>query len=142
MEQRQGEQRVKRGDKGALSLVYCNQSDRQPSPRHKPGAPRQIPPLRICFDRQELSILLNLYGRNVSQGLWHDYAMDFLKDKALFSIYKRNSQQPVVVIEKTPKTARKQGQYKVVGQQGRLLKRGHRLCQVVRVLDPGFMVVK
>ena len=68
--------------------------------------------------------------------------MDFLKEKALFSIYKRNSQQPVFVIEKDPGFARKQGQFRVIGHQGRLLKRGRNLSLVVRVLDPGFMVIK
>ena len=81
-----------------LTLVHCSETgDGHQHKSHKPA-----PPLRVCFNRQELAILLNLYGRNVSLGEWHDYAMDFLRDRALFSIYKRNSQQPVFVIEKDP----------------------------------------
>jgi len=86
--------------------------------------------------------LLNLYGRNVSLGHWHDYAMDFLRDRALFSIFRRNSQLADFVIEKNPKLAQRQGQYRVIEQQGRVLKRGGNLSQVVRVIDPGFMVVR
>jgi len=122
---------------GALSLVHCHETTTGYPKGHK-----QIPPPRVCFTRQELTILLNLYGRNVSSGHWHDYAMDFLKDRALFSIFKRNSQQADFVIEKNPKFARKQGQFRVIGQQGRLLKRGASLSLVVRVLDPGLMVIK
>ncbi len=140
MEQRRGQQGS--GGAGGLLLVHCSENAGARPSGHKQSGHKQSGPLRVCFDRQELTILLNLYGRNVSSGHWHDYAMDFLKDRALFSIYKRNSAQPVAVIEKNPKTAQRQGQYRIVGQQGRVLKRGHRLCQVVRVLDPGFMVVK
>ncbi len=137
MEQRQGPERRGAGETGGISLVYCSETNGAPPRGHKQRAPAHV-----CFNRQELTILLNLYGRNVSAGQWHDYAMDFLRDRALFSIYKRNSQQPVIVVEKNPKMARKQGQYRVIGQQGRMLKRGRDLSLVVRVLDPGFMVVK
>ncbi len=137
MGQRQGVEGATGTLSGALSLVYCSETVSA-----RPKGHKQNPPSRVCFTRQELTILLNLYGRNVSSGHWHDYAMDFLKDRALFSIFKRNSQQADFVIEKNPKFARKQGQFRVVGQQGRLLKRGANLSQVVRVLDPGLMVIE
>lgn len=68
--------------------------------------------------------------------------MDFLKDRALFSVYQRNSERPMFVIEKNPKLRNKQGQYLVTNQQGRVLKRGQDLAQVLRVLDPQFVVIK
>ncbi len=120
-----------------LSLVHCSKTGDGPFKGHK-----QASPLRVCFDREELTTLLNLYGRNVSSGEWRDYALDFLSERALFSIYRHNSEQPVFVIEKNPKLARKQGQYRVIGHQGRVLRRGCSLSRVVRVLDPGFMLVK
>ena len=42
-------------------------------------------PAQVAFDRQELSAILNVYGQMVSKGDWKDYAMDFLRDKAVFS---------------------------------------------------------
>ncbi len=99
-------------------------------------------PERISFSREELTSLLNLYGRNVSNGVWCDYAMDFLYDRAVFSIYRANSAHALYTIEKKPKLRNKQGQYQVLNRQGRVLKRGHQLVQVLRVLDPGFAVVK
>lgn len=99
-------------------------------------------PERVSFDRGELQSLLNMYGRNVSAGLWCDYAMDFLHDRALFSIYRANSSHPIYVVEKNPKLRRKQGQYLVTGQQGRILKRGQVLDQVLRVLNSDFVVIK
>jgi hypothetical protein len=89
----------------------------------------------VAFDRKELTTILNLYGRKVVEGEWRDYAIDFLRERALFSIYKRSSERPVYVIEKNPKLRDKQGQYMVLSQEGRVLKRGHELSQVLRVLE-------
>ena len=89
----------------------------------------------VSFDRRELNTILNLYGRKVAEGEWRDYAMDFLRDRALFSIYKRSSERPLYVIEKNPKLRNRQGQYIVLSQEGRVLKRGHELATVLRVLE-------
>lgn len=96
----------------------------------------------VSFSRFELTAILNLYGRKVSQGDWHDYAMDFLRERALFSVYRRNSEHPVYVIEKNPRLRQRQGQYIVMSQDGRVLKRGHDLDAVLRVLEPLLALVK
>ena len=87
-------------------------------------------------------MLLNVYGRKVASGEWRDYAMDMLKDRAVFSIYRRTSEQPQFIIEKNPKLRNRQGQYTVINAQGRVLRRGHDLSKVLRVLEPGLVVVK
>ena len=89
----------------------------------------------VTFDRKELSTILNVYGRKVASGEWRDYAIDFLRERALFSIYKRSSERPIYVVEKNPKLRSKQGQYMVLSQEGRVLKRGHELSTVLRVLE-------
>lgn len=91
-------------------------------------------PKSISFDRQELSQILNLYGRHVASGEWRDYAMDFGKDAATFMVFRKASEQPLYRIVKTPDLARKQGQYAVVAHGGLVLKRGQDLAQVLRVL--------
>jgi hypothetical protein len=88
----------------------------------------------VAFDRHELSQILNLYGRYVASGEWKDYAMDFTRDKAVFSVFHRAAEQPLYRIVKDPSLARKQGQYAVVAQGGLILKRGHELAQVLAVL--------
>ena len=98
-----------------------------------PQPPRQKP--YVSFDRRELTTILNLYGRKVVAGDWRDYAIDFLKDRALFSVYKHASERPLFVIEKNPKLRARQGQYMVTTQEGRVLKRGHELDTVLRVLE-------
>src|SRR6201984_929598 len=79
------------------------------------GRPTASPlPNRVTFNRFELNRILNLYGRMVADGEWRDYAIDFLKDRAVFSVYRRASEVPIYRIEKDPRLVRKQGMYSVV----------------------------
>ncbi|MDQ0304297.1 DUF2794 domain-containing protein [Ancylobacter polymorphus] len=90
---------------------------------------------RVTFDRRELDRILDLYGRMVALGEWRDYAIDFTRDKAVFSIFRRATEVPIYRIEKDPRLARKQGAYTVVSQTGLILKRGHELARVIAVLE-------
>lgn len=101
----------------------------------------KAPPI-VSFNRAELGILLNVYGRKVASGEWRDYAMDMLRDRALFSIYRRSSERPQFVVEKNPKFRNKQGQWAVTNFEGRVLKRGQDLSTVLKVLEPKFVVIK
>lgn len=92
-------------------------------------------PSIVRFDRQELSAILNVYGRNVSAGLWRDYAIDLLRDRAVFSVFRKSTEFPLYRIEKVPKLARKQGAYSVIAAGGLILKRGSDLNRVISVLD-------
>ncbi|MCZ7487411.1 DUF2794 domain-containing protein [Rhizobium rhizogenes] len=92
-------------------------------------------PLPVTFHRRELDAILRIYGRMVGEGEWRDYAIDHLKEKAVFSVFKRSGEMPLYRIEKNPKLAAKQGAYCVVNTDGRILKRGHELPQVLRVFD-------
>lgn len=87
------------------------------------------------FDRHELRALMNVYGQQVARCEWRDYAMDFLPDQAVFSVFKRANEMPVFRLEKTPKQARLQGQYVLRGSMGQALKRGHDLGRVLRFFD-------
>jgi hypothetical protein len=114
--------------------------DFSPARGHAPGS--STARTAVSFDRQELRSILNLYGRKVAAGEWRDYAMDFLRERALFSIYRRNSERPLYIIEKNPRLRGRQGQYMVLSQDGRILKRGHDLDAVLRVLEPRLALVK
>ncbi|BAQ46273.1 MULTISPECIES: DUF2794 domain-containing protein [Methylobacterium] len=102
--------------------------------------PRAVPP-QVSFHRDELRIILNLYGRMVAEGEWRDYTMDFNREKAVFAIHRRTSERPLYRIEKDPRLARRQGAYAVIAETGRILKRGHDLAQVLRVLEKPLRVV-
>ena len=90
---------------------------------------------RVTFNRLELNRILNLYGRMVADGEWRDYAIDFLKDRAVFSVFRRASEMPIYRIEKDPRLARKQGMYSVISPTGLILRRGHELERVLLVID-------
>src|SRR5512136_341883 len=96
---------------------------------------------RVSFDRRELNLLFNLYGAKVAAGEWRDYALDFTPARAVFSIFRRSSEAPLYRIEKNPELARKQGAYAVVSASGLVMKRGHDLSRVLRVLDRGLKLV-
>ncbi|NNH58724.1 DUF2794 domain-containing protein [Rhizobium laguerreae] len=92
-------------------------------------------PLPVTFQRRELDAILWIYGRMVGDGDWRDYAIDHLKDRAVFSVFKRSGEMPLFRIEKNPKLAAKQGAYSVINTNGTILKRGHELNQVLKVFD-------
>ena len=98
-----------------------------------PG-PRPAPE-QVAFDRTELGTILGLYGRMVAAGEWRDYAMSFLRDRAVFSVFRRATEHPLYRIEKIPALRNRQGQYAVLGMDGRMLKRGHDLVPVLAVLE-------
>ena len=98
-------------------------------------------PAQVSFDRKELNAILNIYSFMVAGGDWRDYAIDHLKDRAVFSVYRRASERPLFQIEKTPKLARRQGAYAVLSEQGIILKRGHELAQVLKVFDKSLRLV-
>jgi hypothetical protein len=87
------------------------------------------------FERRELDRLLQLYGRMVAAGQWRDYAIDGLKDAAVFSVFRRASESPLYRIEKRPSLAKRQGAWAVIGEGGLILRRGHELEQVLRFFE-------
>jgi hypothetical protein len=108
-------------------IVYIVTSNNAPPSANQPS--------QIAFNRRELDVILNVYGRMVADGEWRDYAIDMLKDRAVFSVFRRAAEVPLYTIEKDPKMARRQGAYKVVAASGQILKRGHDLKQVLKVFD-------
>ena len=96
----------------------------------------------IAFDRRELSQILDIYGRKVASGEWRDYAIDTLREKAVFSVFRHASETPLYRIEKAPKLSRRQGAYSVIAATGLILKRGSDLGRVLRALDRGLRLVE
>lgn len=89
----------------------------------------------VSFQRPEFALILSVYGRMVAAGEWRDYSISALKDVAVFSVFRRTAEHPLYRIEKRPKLRNKQGEYCVVGMDGQILKRGHDLKTVLRVLE-------
>ncbi|MFZ7089745.1 DUF2794 domain-containing protein [Primorskyibacter sp. 2E233] len=98
-----------------------------------PGSP--TPEQGVMFHRTELNVILSLYGRMVAAGEWRDYGISTLRDVAVFSVFRRTAENPLYKIEKRPKLRNRQGEYAVIGMDGQVLKRGHDLRTVLRVLE-------
>jgi len=90
----------------------------------------------VSFTRTELNQILRVYGFQVAAGEWRDYAIDMMREQAVFSVFRHTSDVPLYRIEKNPKLARRQGAFSVVAASGHILKRGRDLGQVLRVLEP------
>lgn len=103
----------------------------QPPSRFSAG-PAQMP---VAFNRQEMSLILSVYGRMVAAGEWRDYGISNLRDVAVFSIFRRTAEHPIYRVEKHPRLRQRQGMYSVLGMDGRILKRGQDLRTVLRVLE-------
>ena len=58
---------------------------------------------KTAFDRRELGLILSVYGRMVAAGEWRDYGLSFLRDVAVFSVFRRTAEYPLYRIEKRPR---------------------------------------
>lgn len=87
-------------------------------------------------------MILWIYGRMVGEGEWKDYALDHMRDVAVFSVFKRSGEMPLFQIIKNPKLSSKQGAFSVVNTAGKVLKRGHDLKQVLKVFDKALKLVE
>ncbi|WP_366523167.1 DUF2794 domain-containing protein [uncultured Tateyamaria sp.] len=94
-----------------------------------------MPSPQVAFHRTELAVILSLYGRMVAAGEWRDYGISCLREVAVFSVFRRTAETPLYRIEKRPKLRGRQGMYAVIGIGGQILRRGHDLKTVLRVLE-------
>jgi Protein of unknown function (DUF2794) len=109
------------------------------SPARRNPAP--VVPIQVTFSQRELKRILDLYGRMVAAGEWRDYAIDFFKDRAVFSVFRRACEVPLYRIEKHPKLARRQGAYSVISATGLIVRRGPELERVLRAIDRSLSLV-
>jgi len=103
---------------------------------------RERAELPVTFNRRELDMILRIYGTMVAAGEWRDYAIDHLKDRAVFSVFRRTSEVPLYQVVKTPALALRQGAFSVVSAGGQILKRGHELQRVLSVFDKSLKLVR
>ncbi len=90
---------------------------------------------QVGFEREELTRILDLYGRMVAAGNWRDYAIDLGRDAAIFSAFRRTAERPEYRIVKDPSLRNKQGMWALIGEGGAVLKRGHELVPVLAPVE-------
>ena len=94
---------------------------------------------QVAFERPELMRILDLYGRMVAAGHWKDYAIDFGREAAIFSAFRRTAERPEFRIEKRPALRHRQGMWALVGEHGAVLKRGQDLGPVLAPVERKLM---
>ena len=94
---------------------------------------------QVGFERAELSRIVDLYGRMVAAGMWKDYAIEFGKEAAVFSAFRRAAERPEFRIEKRPALRNRQGMWALIGENGVVLKRGQELNPVLAPIERRLM---
>ena len=89
----------------------------------------------VSFDKNELSKILNIYGKMVALGEWRDYGISILNDFSIFSIYQHSSEYPIYKVKKMPKNTYKREVFSVIAMDGKILKRSNDLSTVLKPLE-------
>ena len=55
---------------------------------------------KVFFSKSELTSILSLYSKQVSKGLWKDYALDNHSETAIFSVFRHTHDKPIYQIMK------------------------------------------
>ena len=55
---------------------------------------------KVFFSKPELTSILSLYSKQVSKGLWKDYALDNQNETAIFSVFRHTHDKPIYQIIK------------------------------------------
>ena len=84
------------------------------------------------FSKEELNLILSLYGKGVSSGQWKDYAIDSSRDETIFSIYRHASEMPIFKITKNHMGKRVDERWTIKSTSGEILKRNKNLNHLLR----------
>jgi len=95
----------------------------------------------VFFDRDDLNHLLGAYSRQVTRGVWRDYAIDHRSNMAIFSIFRRSQEQPVFTVTKVMLRGDKEPNY-VLLSRNRQIKSSRDLAQIIAVLQRQLTVVE
>ena len=58
---------------------------------------------KVSFSKNDLNLIISIYSKNVSNGIWKDYSINFEKNYAEFSIYRHSYAFPEFSIVKNKK---------------------------------------
>ena len=75
----------------------------------------------LFFNKKELQLILNLYGRMVSNGEWKDYGLSISKNEVSFNVYRRTSENPEYKISKNLKTKNENEKYLVKNSDNKVI---------------------
>jgi len=85
----------------------------------------------IFFIKKELQIILNLYGKMVSNGTWKDYGVSIGPREISFDIYLRASEKPIYKILKNLKPKNFNEKFFIKDKHGNILEKSSNLLSLI-----------
>tara|TARA_Y100001960_G_C13878686_1_gene450356 strand:- start:48 stop:389 length:342 start_codon:yes stop_codon:yes gene_type:complete len=85
----------------------------------------------VFFDKNELKLILNLYGKMVSGGEWKDYGLSISKKEVSFNVYKRFSEYPIYKISKNLNPKNKNEKYFIRDISNNIIKSSENLGSLI-----------
>ena len=83
------------------------------------------------FIKKELTTILNLYAKMVSNGSWKDYSFSTGSREVSFDVYQRTSEKPFLRILKNLKPNYYNEKYLIKDKNGNILKKSENLNQLI-----------
>jgi len=107
--------------------------------KSRSGKPSNTVKGLVRFSKVELRTIMSVYSRNIAAGIWRDYGLSCLADRAVFSVYRNTSGRPLYLIEKLCSRRDRSSLYCIKDQTGQIIKQGESLARLIEVLVPNRM---
>ena len=82
---------------------------------------------KYFFEKYELKIILDLYGKMVSEGSWKDYGLNISSKQVGFSVFKNSAECAMYKICKNFKPLNKNLKYLIIDSRETILKNSYNL---------------
>ncbi len=96
----------------------------------------------VVFNRSELDLILQMYGKKVIAGEFRDYTLDFSPERASFSCIIKYGRIPDYHVVKWRKGMNSIGRFGIVSRVGKIIRCGSKLSYVLNILENRFQLSK
>ena len=87
---------------------------------------------KYFFEKDELKIILDLYGKMVSRGSWKDYGLSISSKQVGFSVFKNAAENALYKICKNFKPKNENLKYLIIDTNGKILKNSYDLNSLLK----------
>ena len=87
---------------------------------------------KYFFEKEELKIILDLYGKMVSRGSWKDYGLSISSKQVGFSVFKNAAENALYKICKNFKPKNENLKYLIIDTNGKILKNSFDLNNLLK----------
>ena len=87
---------------------------------------------KYFFEKEELKIILGLYGKMVSKGSWKDYGLSISSKQVGFSVFKNAAENALYKICKNFKPKNENLKYLIIDTNGKILKNSYDLNNLLK----------